>query len=72
MDVMNTHAQEGDKVVFADPDAGLPADRAEAGARLEVGETYIVERTEAHRWYPKVHLQGFPDIAFNIQHFKDA
>ena len=72
MDVMNVDIKEGDKVVFADPGAGLPADGAKAGALLKEGKTYTVERMEVHPARRDVYLKKFPDIAFNRKQFEKA
>jgi hypothetical protein len=68
---MNINAEEGDKVVFAFPDAGMD-NGAYAAKHLELGKTYTVKYVDIGGWQSDVYLKEIPDKSFNSVHFADV
>lgn len=71
-DTMNIHAKPGDRVVFAFPNNGYPADGRRAAEHLTLGRAYTVERCNIHDFSTSVWLREVPGVSFNSVMFADA
>lgn len=69
---MNIYAEEGHKVVFSNPNAGLFIHQEMAAKHLTVGETYTVDYTDVGGWSTDVYLKEVDGVRFNSVLFEDA
>lgn len=67
---MNIYAKCGDLVVFTGK-GGYDYEKELASTMMDVGETYIVERTDVGAWRTDVYLRGVPG-KWNSTLFEDA
>ena len=67
---MKINAKKGEKVVFANPDAGYARDRETAQKYLNKGQIYTVKRTEVDSHRTRVFLKKVPGVAFNSVMFE--
>jgi len=67
---MNIYAKRGDMVVFT-CDGGHEYEREAAKTMMDIGETYIVDRTDVGAWRTDVYLRGVPG-KWNSTLFEDA
>ena len=67
---MNIYAKRGDMVVFTG-EGGYEYEREAAKTMMDVGEVYIVDRTEVSGWRTDVYLRGVPG-KWNSALFEDA
>lgn len=66
---MNIHTTPGNKVIFAHPTWGWPADQIRAAKYLTLNTVYTVDRTIVHTDYTNVYLVEHPDVPFNSVQF---
>lgn len=69
---MNPHASKGTRIIFSNPNYGMPYDSELAAKFLETGKTYTVDRTEVYSSFTKVFLIEVPDVPFNSVLFADV
>jgi hypothetical protein len=69
---MDIYAQNGHKVKYDVPNAGLDHDKEKCQRLLKLGETYTVDYTDVHSWYTDVYLVEFPGENFNSVNFSDS
>jgi hypothetical protein len=68
---MDVYARSGQKVVFANRNAGYPGERERVWNLLTVGGEYTIERTDVGQSYTTVWLKELPGERFNSVFFND-
>lgn len=68
---MNIFAIKGHKVKCVTLNAGYDYHKEIAEKHLEVGEEYIIERTDVDSYHTDVYLKEIPGVKFNSVFFSD-
>lgn len=56
---MDINTKAGEKIVFANPTAGIESQRKRAKENLLIGSSYIIRKISVYGWHTDVYLEGF-------------